>query len=236
MVGGVGKTVQIDETFLTKRKYHRGRLTEQMSIVVLGMYCKEDKTGVFIKVDGKSKRDLWPYIKKFVDPNTSTISTDQAKQYHEVEQLFGPTCTHLTTNHSVGEFVAAGDPLNTINDLENQNKLFKKSIISRKSTQSLYQYMALYYYRKNILEKKYRCDLGSQIMQFFEDMAIVYPGYVDGQKKDGLLLKNLEVLSQDKEDIADLLPPLTRRHETSLEEEFDFGSDDNSDNDSSFYP
>ncbi|EFN74757.1 hypothetical protein EAG_15069, partial [Camponotus floridanus] len=26
--GGKDKTVQIDETFLTKRKYHRGRLTE----------------------------------------------------------------------------------------------------------------------------------------------------------------------------------------------------------------
>jgi hypothetical protein len=57
-------------------------------------------------------------------------------------------------------------------------------MISRKSTQLLYQYMALYYYRKNIWEKQYRCDLGSQIMQFFEDMAKVYPGYVDGQKKD----------------------------------------------------
>lgn len=45
--GGKGKTVQIDETFLTKRKYHRGRVTEQMSIVVLGIYCKEDKSGIF---------------------------------------------------------------------------------------------------------------------------------------------------------------------------------------------
>ena len=49
-LGGEGKTVQIDETFLTKRKYHRGRLTEQMSIVVLGLYCKEDKTGLFFRV------------------------------------------------------------------------------------------------------------------------------------------------------------------------------------------
>lgn len=159
----------------------------------------------------------------------------QAKQYHGVEQLLGPTCTHITTNHSVGEFVAADNSLNTINDLENQNKLLKKSILSRKSTQSLYQYMALYYYRKNILEKQYRCDLGSQITQFFEDMAKVYPGYIDGQKKDGLFLKNLEVLSQDKQDIADLLPP-KRYREMTFEEEFDFGSDDSSNDDSTFDP
>ncbi|KAL2748766.1 hypothetical protein V1477_003409 [Vespula maculifrons] len=34
MFGGDGKTVQIDETFLTKWKYHRSRATEQMSIVI----------------------------------------------------------------------------------------------------------------------------------------------------------------------------------------------------------
>ncbi|KAK0083510.1 hypothetical protein PV326_006695 [Microctonus aethiopoides] len=41
--GGDSKTVQIDETFLTKRKYNRGRITEQMTTTVLGLYCKEDK-------------------------------------------------------------------------------------------------------------------------------------------------------------------------------------------------
>ena len=125
MIGDMGKTIQIDETFLIKRKYHRGRITKQMNIVVQGLYCKEDKTGIFLKVDGKSKRDLWPYIKKFVDPNTSTICTDQTKQYHGVEKLFGSTYSHLTTNHSVGEFVTAANSSNTINDLENQNKLLK---------------------------------------------------------------------------------------------------------------
>ncbi|CAL1672787.1 unnamed protein product [Lasius platythorax] len=66
-------------------------------------------------------------------------------------------------------------------------------------------------------------------------MAKVYPGYIDGQKKDGLFLKNLEVLSQDKQDIADLLPP-KRYREMTFEEEFDFGSDDSSNDDSTFDP
>lgn len=46
-LGGPNKTIQVDEAFLTKRKYHRGRITEQMTITVLGIFCKEDKTGLF---------------------------------------------------------------------------------------------------------------------------------------------------------------------------------------------
>jgi len=57
------KTVQIDKTFLIKRKYYRGRLTKQMNIVdTLRLYCKEDKIGIFMKVDRKNKCDLWLYI------------------------------------------------------------------------------------------------------------------------------------------------------------------------------
>ncbi|KAL7292208.1 hypothetical protein TKK_0014161 [Trichogramma kaykai] len=51
VLGCSGKPVQIDESFLTKRKYHRGRVTEEITIIVLGLYCKEDKIGLFIKVD-----------------------------------------------------------------------------------------------------------------------------------------------------------------------------------------
>lgn len=230
--GGEDKTVQIDETFLTKRKYHRGRLTEQMSIIVLGIYCKEDKTGIFFKVDGKSKRDLWPYIKKFVDPKTSRICTDSAKQYHGVENVISSTCTHHTTNHSIAEFVAANDSTNTINDLECQNKLLKKAIVSRKNTAALYQYMALYYYRKNILEKQYQHDHGSQIMQFLEDVARVYPGWINGEKKDILTLKNLEPLPQDINNVEDLLLESSKyQHEVPINEEFNFedSSDDDTD-------
>lgn len=55
ILGGEGKTVQIDETFLTKRKYNRGRVTDQMTITVLGLYCKEDKEGLFFKVNSKKR-------------------------------------------------------------------------------------------------------------------------------------------------------------------------------------
>jgi len=40
----------------------------------------------------------------------------------------------------------------------------------------LYQYMTLYYYQKNILEKHYLRDCGSQIIQFCKDVAKIYLG------------------------------------------------------------
>lgn len=58
LFGGPGKTVQLDETFLTKRKYNRGRITEQTTLIVFGIYCKEDKTGIFFHVSSKKKEHL----------------------------------------------------------------------------------------------------------------------------------------------------------------------------------
>ncbi|KAK0158050.1 hypothetical protein PV327_011205, partial [Microctonus hyperodae] len=133
-------------------------------------------------VNSKSKRELWPYIKKYVDKNTSILCTDRAKQYHEIEQLFSSDTVHLQTNHSKGEFVNKFDKGNTINDLENQNKLLKKSIACRKTPKLLHQYMALFSYRRNVL-KKFDDD-GSQIMQFLLDIKRVYPGYVNDESDE----------------------------------------------------
>jgi len=40
--------------------------------------------------------------------------------------MFSAKTVHKQTNHSKGEFVSKADQTNTINDLENQNKLLKK--------------------------------------------------------------------------------------------------------------
>lgn len=73
--------------------------------------------------------------------------------------------------------------------------------------------MALFFYRKNLLEKSYN-DLGSQIMMFFEDIKKVYPGYVDGKESEGLFLKNFDCPTVESEDIGYLLPPKRARNMT----------------------
>lgn len=131
------------------------------------------------------------YIQKYVDFHTSRIFTDSAKQYVGVEKIFSTETVHLTTNHSKGEFVSSTNPENTINDLENENKLLKKQIICRNTTKLLQQYMALLFYRRNCLEKHYD-DSGSQIMQFLLDVKKVYPGVVNGELQEGLSLKEID--------------------------------------------
>ncbi|KAL7290007.1 hypothetical protein TKK_0015738 [Trichogramma kaykai] len=221
VLGGSGKTVQVDETFLTKRKYHRGRVTEQMTIIVLGLYCKEDKIGLFFKVNAKSKSELWPYIQKYVHHETSRICTDSAKQYQGVEKMFCKDTVHLQTNHSIGEYVDKSNPLNTINDLENQNKILKKAIKCRRTPKLLHQYMALNFYRRTFLHQ-YKDDLGSQIMTFLLDIKTVYPGTVDGELKEGLTIRDIDPPSFSSSDEERFLPPSKKpRLEDGLDVQID---------------
>jgi len=205
-LGGPGKSILIDETFLTKRKYNRGRRSAQNTQVVLGIYCREDKEGLFFLVNGKSKRDLWPRIKKHCHPETEVIYTDSAKQYLRVEQLFNDDTRHEKTNHRAGQFVHPLNPANTINDLENENKHFKKSLINRRSPKALQQYMALHYYRRSRLDNLK--SKGEKIQRFLDDIISVYPGY----GKDGLALLEIDAPTPASEGIEHLMPPEKRRN------------------------
>ncbi|XP_035206821.1 uncharacterized protein LOC118192896 [Stegodyphus dumicola] len=171
-----------------------------MTIVVLGIYCREDKEGLFFKVKGKSKRHLWPYIKRHVHPETTFIYTDSAPQYKRIENLF-PAATHKTTNHKKGVFVDPDDKQNTINDLEGENKLFKRSIKSKRTDDICTQYMAVHYYRRFRL-KPFTYD-GERLAQFLQDIKAVYPGH----GKVGLELKMLDEPTSESEGIEDLMPP-----------------------------
>lgn len=139
---------------------------------------------------------MWPYIEKYTDKNTSRVCTDSAKQYSGVEKLFSKDTVHLQTNHSKGEYVEKNNPINTINDLENQNKQLKRAIVCRRSPKLLHQYMALHFYRCHHLEKEFKHHLGSQIMQFLLDIHKVYPGVVNGERQKGLDLLEIDAPTQ----------------------------------------
>jgi hypothetical protein len=152
-LGGPGLTIECDETFLTRRKYNRGRYTHSHTIVLFGIYCRETKEGLYFRTNGKSKRDLWPLLSKYVHPEIKRICTDQGKQYKKVRTLFSASTQHTAVNHSKGEFVDKNDKENHINSIENNNKHLKGFFKSRRSDKLIHQYMAIHFYFNRYIKK-----------------------------------------------------------------------------------
>lgn len=94
-VSGDGVVVEIDETKLGKRKYHRGHRVE--GVWVLGGVERTSERKVFLTVVAdRSAQTLCTAITKFVKPG-SIIYTDLWKGYGGLEAL---GFTHMTVNHS----------------------------------------------------------------------------------------------------------------------------------------
>ena len=113
-IGGVGMTVEIDESKFGKRKYQRGRLIEGQW--VLRGICRETRE-IFLVALPENKRDrqtLEPLILEHEAPG-STIITDCWKAY---DNLGADGFQHLTINHSYN-FVdpTIGAHTNTVENL-----------------------------------------------------------------------------------------------------------------------
>ncbi|XP_035208698.1 uncharacterized protein LOC118183314 [Stegodyphus dumicola] len=148
----------------------------------------------FIKMNFMS----WRKEQKLPEIRDETIC-DFMSYCREICEVFASH--HSTQLGGAGEFVAKKDKFNTINQLENENKIFKRTIVNRRNDQSLIQYMALHYYKRFRL-KQFQYP-GEKIYQFLQDIKTVYPGY----GKNGLELKFINEPTVQSEDIEDLMPP-----------------------------
>ena len=109
-IGGPGIVVEIDETFIVKRKYDRGRVLSQTWI--FGGIERESKKAFIIPLyDNENKRImprtadiLIPLIKKYIKPN-STIISDGWAAYRTIGEN---DYIHKVINHSK-EFVSNED-------------------------------------------------------------------------------------------------------------------------------
>ena len=95
VIGGSGKTVEVDESKFGKRKYNRGRLVEGQWVV--GGICRE--TGdIFLAECPNNKRDadtLLDIISRHVEKH-STVVTDCWRGYDRLDR---EGWQHLTVNH-----------------------------------------------------------------------------------------------------------------------------------------
>ena len=97
-IGGIGHNVQIDESVLTRRKYHRGRLV--MERWCLGIYDTTTKIGLVQFIPDRQASTLTPIISKYVLPG-SEIWTDCWKGYNSLKHLGRVSpYIHKTVNHS----------------------------------------------------------------------------------------------------------------------------------------
>jgi transposase-like protein len=97
VIGGPGVVVEIDESKLGKRKYHRGHRVE--GVWVLGGAERTDERNIFLcSVPDRSVRTLLEIISRHVRPN-SIILTDMWRGYAQLREL---GFEHRTVNHTEG--------------------------------------------------------------------------------------------------------------------------------------
>lgn len=93
-VGGENRTIEIDETLIGKRKYHRGKMGKQQW--VFGGIERETGQVFMVPVEKRDAATLVPIIQKWILPD-STIISDCWGAYNKLASL---GYKHVTVNHS----------------------------------------------------------------------------------------------------------------------------------------
>ena len=108
-IGGVGSIVEIDESKIGRRKYHRGHHVEGQW--VFGGIDRQTGKVFLVPVEKRDQETLIPLIKSWILPH-STIISDCWKAYNVLNQ---EGYEHLTVNHSLHfKDPASGAHTNTI--------------------------------------------------------------------------------------------------------------------------
>jgi transposase-like protein len=169
-IGGPNLFVEIDETHLGERQYHRGRHLASESIWLFGGICRETKMGFVVRVIRRDRATLWPLIQKYVSAE-SVIVTDSARVYSGCEGL------GYSAHHSVchkRHFVCPSNREVHTNTIERQWRSVKETVKYFGDDEALDRYLGEYSYRDRFL--KPLGSYGHQFRQFLGDVVRVYPG------------------------------------------------------------
>jgi hypothetical protein len=142
VIGGQDIEVEVDETKLGKRKYHRGHRVDGAWVVV-GIERTAQKKIFLVPVPDRSSETLHSVISSHVAPGSKVI-TDMWKGYLNVERL---SMTHLTVNHSVN----FKDPVTgaCTNTAEGLNSGLKRAIpVRNRVREGLESYLFEYVWRR----------------------------------------------------------------------------------------
>jgi len=112
--GGVNKIVEIDESCFFKRKYNKGRWTEQ--IWGFGMVERESGRLLVEVVEKRNAKTLIPIIKKWISVDSKYVISDEWRSYNKLRDL---KYNHHKVNHSKN-FVDQENPLIHTQTIENR--------------------------------------------------------------------------------------------------------------------
>jgi hypothetical protein len=143
-IGGIGKTVEIDETFIGRKKGKRIRRGHMHKHAVLSLVECDGHVRSF-KIDGLKVRDIEPIARRHADRKTSIV-TDEAQVYPDVTFGF---INHSTVNHSAEEYVRGDVHTNTIEGFFSVFKRGMKGVYQHCGEKHLHRYLTEFDFRYN---------------------------------------------------------------------------------------
>ena len=147
-IGGKGKIVEADETFLNRsiKTRKRGKLPYERNEAVLSLVERGGDTRSF-KLGGVTRHDIIPLVDANIHPDT-VLHTDGAQHY----KFTRPAGKHEAVDHNKQYVRKSGDVLVHTNTLEGYFSVFKRGLVGtyqHMSEQHLHRYLAEFDFRQS---------------------------------------------------------------------------------------
>ena len=143
-MGGEGQVVEVDETFIGRKKGMPKRRGYAHKPAVLSLVERGGRVRSF-HVDGTSAKDVLPIVKANVAKETRMM-TDDAGQYTHLGDDFAE---HEVVQHSAGEYVRDDAHTNTVESFYAVFKRGMKGIYQHCGERHLHRYVAEFDFRHN---------------------------------------------------------------------------------------
>jgi len=151
-IGGEGKVVEADETFLTNSPKTRKRPGYQHKVAVLSLVERGGPQRSIVLKNAPNRPEIRKALHEHVDPR-SVLHTDGAQYYKNA--LIG--AKHEVVNHAAGEYARQGESGTVhVNSLEGFFSVFKRGMIGtyqHVSAEHFQRYVAEFDFRQNTRER-----------------------------------------------------------------------------------
>jgi hypothetical protein len=141
-LGGKGKVVEVDETFIGKKPGEKKRRGYKHKHAVLTLVERGGKSRSF-HVDGTKAQDILPILRANIASKTQ-VMTDDAGQYNRLWETFPG---HQSVAHSAGEYVRGNVHINTAENFYSVFKRGMKGVYQHCGENHLHRYVTEFDFR-----------------------------------------------------------------------------------------